>query len=172
MTNFSVWSQSRLEPPFFAWSRSRSNLVGAGANPIWSELESAPRPWTFGAGASQKKGWFRNTEGSITWRIHSPGLCSLYYLVCRCTRSSRASYQGWSSPPTCSSSAGSRQAHRELQQTLALLNISLRVSKNRIGINPIGTRFQLYSTLKCFIFSRLIIEVSWILCYVLHSCLI
>ena len=36
------------------WSRSRPNLVGAGADPIWSEPESAPGPWTSGAGAAQK----------------------------------------------------------------------------------------------------------------------
>ena len=29
MKNFSVWSRNRLESPFFAWSRSRPNLVGA-----------------------------------------------------------------------------------------------------------------------------------------------
>ena len=36
------------EPPFF--------LLGAGADPIWSEPESAPGPRTSGAGAAQKSG--------------------------------------------------------------------------------------------------------------------
>ena len=49
MKNVRVWS--RL---FYAWSRSRPNLVGAGADPIWSEPESAPGPWTSGAGATKK----------------------------------------------------------------------------------------------------------------------
>ena len=35
------------EPPF---------LPGAGADPIWSEPESAPGPRTSGAGAAQKSG--------------------------------------------------------------------------------------------------------------------
>ena len=50
MKNVSVWSRSRLELPFFAWSR--------GADPIWlePELESAPGPRTSGAGADQKSG--------------------------------------------------------------------------------------------------------------------
>ena len=37
MKNVSVWRGGRLEPPF---------LPGAGANPIWSEPESAPGPQT------------------------------------------------------------------------------------------------------------------------------
>ena len=37
-----------------AWSRLF--LPGAGADPIWSEPESAPGPWTSGAGAAQKRG--------------------------------------------------------------------------------------------------------------------
>ena len=37
-----------------AWSRRF--LPGAGANPIWSEPESAPGPQTSGAGAAQKSG--------------------------------------------------------------------------------------------------------------------
>ena len=40
------------EPPFFAWSRSQPNLVGPGANRIWSKPESAPGPRTSEAGAS------------------------------------------------------------------------------------------------------------------------
>ena len=47
MKNVSVWSRSRLEPLF---------LPGAGADPMWSEPESAPRPWTSGAGAAKKSG--------------------------------------------------------------------------------------------------------------------
>ena len=35
---------------------SRLFLPGAGANPIWSEPESAPGPWTSGTGAAQKSG--------------------------------------------------------------------------------------------------------------------
>ena len=38
------------------WSRSRLFLPGAGADPIWSEPESAPGPRTSGAGAAQKSG--------------------------------------------------------------------------------------------------------------------
>ena len=38
------------------WSRSRLFLPGAGADPIWPEPESAPGPWTSGAGATQKSG--------------------------------------------------------------------------------------------------------------------
>ena len=49
MKNVRVWSWSRLEPPFFAWSRSWSR-------PIWLEPESAPGPRTSGAGAAQKSG--------------------------------------------------------------------------------------------------------------------
>ena len=53
-----VWllplSVAEPEPPFFAWSRSRLFLPGAGANPIWSEPESAPGPRT--TGAAQKSG--------------------------------------------------------------------------------------------------------------------
>ena len=47
MKNVSVWSWSRLEPPF---------LAGAGSDPIWLKLEreSAPGPQTSGAGAAQK----------------------------------------------------------------------------------------------------------------------
>ena len=58
MKTVSVWSCSGLEAPFFAWSRSRPNLVRAGADPIWSEPkpESAPGPRTSGAGAAQKSG--------------------------------------------------------------------------------------------------------------------
>ena len=41
----SVWSRSR-------WSRLF--LPGAGADPIWSELESVPGTWTSGAGAALK----------------------------------------------------------------------------------------------------------------------
>ena len=37
-----------------AWSRLF--LPGAGADPIWSEPESAPGPRTSGAGAAQKSG--------------------------------------------------------------------------------------------------------------------
>ena len=37
-------------------SRSRLFLPGAGADPIWSEPESAPGPRTSGAGAAQKSG--------------------------------------------------------------------------------------------------------------------
>ena len=39
---------------FSAWSRLF--LPGAGADPILSEPESAPGPWTSGAGAAQKSG--------------------------------------------------------------------------------------------------------------------
>ena len=45
MTNFSLWSRSRLEPPF---------LPGAGADSIWSEPKSVPGPQTSGAGAAKK----------------------------------------------------------------------------------------------------------------------
>ena len=44
-----------------AWSRLF--LPGAGADPIWSEPESAPGPWTSGAGAAQKSG------GSVTLEL-------------------------------------------------------------------------------------------------------
>ena len=46
MKNFSIWSRSRLFSP------------GAGADPSWSEPESAPGPWPSGAGAraAQKSG--------------------------------------------------------------------------------------------------------------------
>ena len=47
-TNFSVWSRSRVEPPFFAWSRSmslnRSNLVGAVVGSVTSDSRSRSRP--------------------------------------------------------------------------------------------------------------------------------
>ena len=43
---------------FSAMSRSLSHLflTGAGADPIWSEPESAPGPQNSGAGAAQKSG--------------------------------------------------------------------------------------------------------------------
>ena len=48
MINFSVWSwsQGHVEPPFFAWSRSRPNLVGAGAivSSGTSDFRSQSRP--------------------------------------------------------------------------------------------------------------------------------
>ena len=46
MKNVSVWSRSRLFLPG----------AGAGADPIWSEPESAPGPRTSGAGAAKKSG--------------------------------------------------------------------------------------------------------------------
>ena len=33
------------EPPFFAWSRSRSNLVGAGVGTGTSDFRSRPKKW-------------------------------------------------------------------------------------------------------------------------------
>ena len=42
------------EPPGAAWSLFF--LPGAGADPIWSEPESAPGPRTSGARAAQKSG--------------------------------------------------------------------------------------------------------------------
>ena len=41
VTNFSVWSQSRLEPHFFALSLSRPNLVGADS----SDFRSCLKKW-------------------------------------------------------------------------------------------------------------------------------
>ena len=52
MKNFSVWS----------WSWSRLFLPGVGSDPSRLEPESAPGPWTSGAGAAQKSG------GSATLR--------------------------------------------------------------------------------------------------------
>ena len=78
MKNVSVWSRSRLEPPF---------LPGAGADPIWSEPELAPGPRTFGAGAAQESG------GSATlllcpmaWQITGAGkyflkICYYYFTI-------------------------------------------------------------------------------------------
>ena len=40
----------------FLACKNVSVLYGAGADPIWSEPESAPGPRTFGAGAAQKSG--------------------------------------------------------------------------------------------------------------------
>ena len=56
MKNVSVWSQSRLEPPFFALSRSRPNLVGAVVGPGTSDFRSRSRP---------KKWPLRNTAFDI-----------------------------------------------------------------------------------------------------------
>ena len=49
MKNVSVWSRSRLEPPFYP---------GAGADPSMLEPELTPGPWTTGAGfgAGEKGG--------------------------------------------------------------------------------------------------------------------
>ena len=44
MKNVRVWSRSRLEPPFFAWSRSRPSVVGAGVGSGTSDLRSWSRP--------------------------------------------------------------------------------------------------------------------------------
>ena len=56
------------QPPraaFFGWSRSRPNLFGAGADPICSEPESAPGPWTSAAGAAQKGGGSATLEKTV-----------------------------------------------------------------------------------------------------------
>ena len=57
MTNFSVWSRSRLFLP------------GAGADPSKSEPESAPGPWPSGAGAgagaAQKSGGSATLQGTV-----------------------------------------------------------------------------------------------------------
>ena len=49
MKNFIAWSRSCLEPPFFAWSRSRANLVGArvgsGTSDFRSRCRSRPKKW-------------------------------------------------------------------------------------------------------------------------------
>ena len=53
------WMKPEMKPPgasFYAWSRSRPKLIGAGVDPIWSEPESAPEPRIAGAGATQKSG--------------------------------------------------------------------------------------------------------------------
>ena len=60
MKTVSVWGPSRLEPPF---------LPGAGADPIWSEPESAPGPRTSGAGAARKSGG--STTLSRTRKIYA-----------------------------------------------------------------------------------------------------
>ena len=51
---------SRLEPPFFAWCRSRPNLVGAGSGT--SDFQSRSRP---------KKWWLRNTGSETVLWIRS-----------------------------------------------------------------------------------------------------
>ena len=47
------------------WSRSRLFLPGAGADPIWSEPESAPGPRT--SGAAQKSGGSATLEERRDW---------------------------------------------------------------------------------------------------------
>ena len=52
--------ESEPEPPGAAFF-----LSGAGADPIWSEPESAPGPRTSGAGAAKNRG------GSVTLIVRS-----------------------------------------------------------------------------------------------------
>ena len=40
-------------------------LLGAGADPIWSEPELAPGPRTSGAGAAQKSGGSATLQGNV-----------------------------------------------------------------------------------------------------------
>ena len=61
MKNSSVWSRSHLEPPFFAWSQSRPNLVGDGVDSVTS---------TFGAGAALKS----SSSGSATLLTSNNGI--------------------------------------------------------------------------------------------------
>ena len=73
MKNVSVWSRSRLEPPF---------LAGAGADQIWSEPESAPEPRTSGDRAAQKCGGsatLLSTSANLRVDILSVMLC--IYLI-------------------------------------------------------------------------------------------
>ena len=51
MKNFSAWSRSHLELPFFAWTRSWSQ-----PNLVYPEPESASGHRTSGAGAVQRSG--------------------------------------------------------------------------------------------------------------------
>ena len=52
------------------------NLVyGAGADPIWSEPESAPKPRTSGAGAAQKSGGSATLKTGVQLNIEK--FCSI-----------------------------------------------------------------------------------------------
>ena len=47
-------------------------VYGAGADPIWSEPESAPGPRTSGARAAPKKWRLRNTGYLASWNCQNP----------------------------------------------------------------------------------------------------